>query len=264
MNAPARQDARFRERYGPWALVAGGSEGIGAAFAGALAARGLNLVLLARRIEPLQALAAALEARHGVEVRVEAQDLAAPDLAARVMAATGDLEIGLLVCSAAVSQLGAFLDLPLDDELAALDVNCRASVILARVLGERMRTRRRGGIVIMSSLAGLYGGPYVATYAATKAFGCLLAESLNAELRPLGVDVLACVAGPTRTPTYQRQLGERMHPMSPEAVVAAALSALGRRPRVIPGAKNRLITWLLLRLPRSWVLPLIAARTRRQ
>ena len=194
----------FRSKYGPWALVAGASEGIGAAFADELAARGLPLILLARRVEPLDALAAQLRAAHGVEVRTASVDLGAPSLLDDVRRVCAGLEVGLLVYNAAVSLIGPFLEQSLDDKLRALDVNCRGPLILSDELGRAMVRRGRGGIVLMSSLAGTQGTPYVATYAATKAFNLVLAEGLWDELREHGVDVLACRAGATRTPAFER------------------------------------------------------------
>lgn len=253
----------MRARYGPWALVAGGSEGLGAAFAEALAAHGLDLVLVARRAEPLDALAATLRAAHGVEVRTLAVDLASPGAADTIDAAAADLEVGLVVLAAAETRVAAFFDVPLDDKLRAVDVNCRAPLALAHRFGARMRPRRKGGLVFLSSLAGLYGGPYVATYAATKAFDLILAESLAAELASDGIDVVACVAGPTRTPTWTKNAaGVGPAPMEPSAVVAETLAALGKTPRVIPGLRHRLTTWLVGQLPRRFVGARVAAALR--
>lgn len=253
----------FAARYGRWALVAGGSEGIGAAFARALAARGLDLVLVARRPEPLQTLATALTAAHGCQVRTLAVDLAAPDAADGLDAACADVEIGLVVLSAAESRVAPFFDVPLAEKLRAIDLNCRAPLALAHRFGARMRARRRGGLVFLSSLAGLYGGPYAATYAASKAFDTILAESLAGELAADGVDVVACVAGPTRTPTWARNgAGVGPAPMNADAVAAETLAALGKHPRVIPGARHRLTTWLVGQLPRRFVVARVAAALR--
>jgi short-subunit dehydrogenase len=253
----------FVERYGPWAVIAGGSEGIGAAFAQALAARGLNIFLIARRQGPLDRLADELAAKYGVEVRTLAYDLGSADVADVVGRATRELCVGLVVCNAAVSRVAPFFDIDLHDQLRMLDVNCRAPLLLAHVLGKRMAERRRGGIVFMSSLAGVLGGPYVATYAGTKAFVCLLAESLAGELGPEGVDVIACVAGPTQTPTFMPEAAGGLRQTKPEFVVARALAALGAGPRVVPGKLLKLTTWLLGHLPRGWVVKLVAARTRK-
>lgn len=251
----------FRQRYGPWALVAGASEGIGAAFASALAARGVHLVLLARRPGPLQALAASLR---GVEVRTAAVDLTAPDLAPRLEEATRGLEVGLVVANAALALTAPFLELELDQALRTVDLNVRAPLVLAHVFGRPMAVRGRGGLVFMSSVAGLIGSPRVATYAGTKAFALQFGESLWAELHPRGVDVVTCAAGPTRTPTYTEVQRSAVPPVMEAAdVVEAALGALGRGPRVVPGWFNRASIALTAHLPRSVTLRMIDRQTRK-
>ena len=238
--------APFLERYGPWALVAGASEGLGEAFVRALAARGLNVLALARREAPLVALAEELSAKHQVEVRPVVQDLAAPNLAQRVAEITQGLDVGLLVHNAAFANIGRFLERPLDSLLMTLDVGCRAPVILSRLLAEPMAARGRGGVVLMSSLAGTQGSAYLATYAATKAFNLILAEGLWDELGERGVDVLACRAGATRTPGFESTSGRYTGAvMEPAEVVEDALSKLGRGPGTIPGVKNKLSAFAL-------------------
>ena len=255
---------RFLARYGPWALVAGASEGIGASFARALAARGLNLVLVARRPGPLESMAAELSQKHGVHTRVLALDLTAPGLHAAIVEGTQDLEVGLIVCNAALSLISGFLELQLDDVLRSVDMNVRAPLMLAHVFGRRMAERGRGGVVLMSSVAGIIGSPYSATYAGSKAFVLGFGDSLWAELEPLGVDVVTCAAGPTETPTYAQVRTSSFPPtMSPDRVVSAALAALGRRPRVVPGLFNRLTTWLLAPLPRTMRLRMVARQTKK-
>jgi uncharacterized protein len=172
----------FPGRYGPWALVAGASEGIGAAFATALARRGLDLVLVARRPGPLAALAGRLPVR-AITV---AADLATARGLAAVKKATQDLEVGLVVVNAAYSPIGRLIDQDPAQTQRALDLNCRAPLVLAHRHLPAMAARGRGGLIIMSSLAGLQGTPSLATYAATKAFGGVLAEGLWAELRGTG------------------------------------------------------------------------------
>ncbi|HEY3448338.1 MAG TPA: SDR family NAD(P)-dependent oxidoreductase [Myxococcales bacterium] len=258
MNSPD-----FKRRYGPWAVVAGASEGLGAAYADALASRGLNLVLLARRAAVLDSLAGSLRGRHGLEVRTLAVDLAAGDFAERLEAAVAGLEVGLGVYNAAFSPIGAFLDVPLADQLQAVAVNCRGPVIFGHVLGGPMAARGRGGLVLMSSLAGLQGTAALATYSASKAFNVTLGEALWQELRGQGVDVLASCAGAILTPGFQKA-SSRPAPgtLPPEEVARITLAALGQGPTVVPGAVNRLASLVLGRvLPRRLAIRLMASTT---
>jgi short-subunit dehydrogenase len=249
---PRAPRADFRARYGPWAVVAGASEGLGEAYATQLAALGLHLVLIARRGPILDSLAARLASQHGVRTRTLALDLARADAGTAVEEATGDLEVGLLVYNAARSVIGPFLDRPLQDHLDELAANTRAPMTLAFTLGRRMVERGHGGIILMSSLASSQGSPLTANYAATKAYNRILAEGLWDELRRQGVDVLACLAGATRTPGYiasaPKRAGMASATMTPRAVAAEALAALGHRPFVIPGRGNRFAGFVMQRL----------------
>lgn len=233
----------FAGKYGPWAIVAGGSQGLGAAFAQEIAARGVNLVLIARRAGPLEETAAALRSRHGVQVRTVSVDLSSPGFLEVVEQAVRGLEIGLLVCDAAHSHTGRFLDSDLATCLSILDTNCRAPLALTRTFGGRMAERGRGGILVMSSLSAFWGSPYVAVYGATKAFLVNLGEALWRELGDRGVDVTVCTAGPVLTPNYLASIPNRNGPspleMKPEDVAAIAVRALGRRHLVVPGTLNR-------------------------
>ena len=239
----------FAERYGPWAVVAGASEGLGAAFAEALAARGLGLVLLARRADLLEELASKLRASRGVEVRTVACDLADPSFAEGLTLATADVEVGVAVYNAAYSFVAPLFDRPLADALRVVDVNVRAPLVLLHSLVPAMLARGRGAVVLMSSLAGFQGSPKLAAYAASKAFNTILGESLWAELGPRGVDVIASCAGAIRTPGYAKALQkEAPGTLDASEVVAQTLAALGRGPVVIPGATNKLASQLLRRL----------------
>jgi short-subunit dehydrogenase len=255
----------FRAVYGPWGVVAGASEGLGAEYAEQLAARGLHVLLIARRRDITEQLAQRLAATHGVEARALALDLAASDIAERVRDATGELEIGLLVYNAAYSLIGRFVDQSLADLTRVIDVNCRAPLVLAHQLGRSMVARGRGGILLVSSLAGRQGAPFIATYAASKAFNLVLAEGLWAELAEHGVDVLAVCAGATRTPNYERSAPRTRPPLMEAApVVQESLAALGRRPSMIPGFTNRLAAWALGSIvPRRSAIRLMGNTTRK-
>lgn len=249
----------FAERYGPWALVAGASEGLGASFARALADRGLNLILVARRPDPLAALAAQLPTR----TITVSTDLATMDGVAQVVSAAAGLPVGLVVANAAYSPIGRFIDMDPALTRRALDLNCRAPLELAHHFLPPMVERGRGGFILMSSLAGMQGSPPISVYAATKAFGAILAEGLWAELRGTGVDVLTCVAGAVATPGLAG-VTSRPAPgtVSPDTVVASALHGLGRGPRTVPGLTMRLSSALMSRLPRRVAIAIIARASR--
>ncbi len=258
----------FPARYGPWALVVGGSDGIGAAFAHDLAGRGLHLVLVARRAAALRELARELEARHGVRVRALVRDAAAPGAAQAIMADVADLDLGLLVCNAALGPVGPYLDLTPADIDSMLALNCQLAAQLAHATAGRMRSRHPagGGIILLSSMAGLTGSAQIAHYAATKAYLLVLAEGLWRELRPSGVDVLACCPGRVTTPTMARtgaQPAPRYAPglMAPGPVARQALAALGRQPVVIPGRWNQVAASVSRLLPRRHAVALVSAAT---
>ncbi|CAN5420130.1 SDR family NAD(P)-dependent oxidoreductase [soil metagenome] len=240
---------RFKETYGPYAVVAGGSYGLGAAFAEAIARRGMNVVLLARHEDRLNATAARLKETYDVDVVAVAADMADYE---SVKERLGNLEvaIGLLVYDAAYAPIGRFEDVTEDQLARAAAVNVRAPLLLAKLLSAPMIKRGHGGIVLMSSLAGSQGSPNIAAYAATKAFNTILAEGLWSELKPRGVDVLACTAGAILTPGYRHAESAKPAPGALEAdeVAERTLNALGKGPLVVPGATNKVGRFVLTRL----------------
>lgn len=254
----------FPTHYGTWAVVAGASEGLGAAFATELAKRGMQLVLVARRAELLEAVAARLRNEHGVEVRILVLDLANADLGRALSDATADLELGVIVYNAAFVTVAGFLDLEDDALDQLLHVNVQGPVRFLRALLPPMRERGRGAVVLMSSLASMQGSPRIAAYAASKAFNTVLGESLWHELREHGIEVLVCCAGAITTPRYLKST-DRVPPgtMTPDAVARETLDALGKGPRVVPGALNRLFAVLFDRLlPRRTAIRLMAENTK--
>jgi short-subunit dehydrogenase len=245
----------MKKGYGPWALIAGASEGIGAAFATRIAAAGINVVLVARRAEPLAQLAATLP----TEVRTLSADLATPVGIETLFDMTNDLEIGLVVANAAWAPIGSFLSTDEASLRQAIDLNCTATLRAARHYLPMMAERGHGGFVVMSSMAGQQGSPGITTYAATKAFGAILAEGLWAEMRPHGVDVIACAPGAVETPGLARSKSKRAPgTVSPDVVAAAALAQLGRRPRTVPGGFMKFAAVTQRVLPKRTAISIIA------
>ncbi len=253
MRSKLAAQGSFAGHYGPWALIAGASTGLGAEFAEQLAVRGLNLVLVARRAALLKSLAEGLSAKYGIEVRDITLDLAEPQAAERIAQETRDIEVGLLVYNAAYSAIGSFLQRPLDDHLLELDTNCRTPLALVHTLGQRMLARGRGGILLMSSLSARQGSPFIANYAATKAYSWILAEGLWDELRHQGLDVIVCCAGAIGTPNYAASSPNQSNQLSraastPQAVVASTLAGLGKGPEIVPGSGYRLSAFVMQHL----------------
>lgn len=236
-------------KYGPWAVVTGASEGIGRALAEEVAARGLHVLLVARREEALQALGAELRGRYGVETEVLALDLARPEAVETLLARSSSREAGLLVACAGFGSSGAFLEGEVGTELEMLDVNCRAVLALSHAFGRRFAAQGRGGLILMSSIVAFQGVPFSANYAATKAYIQSLAEALHLELAPLGVDVLAAAPGPIHS-GFAARAGMKMGTaLAPRDVAGATLRALGRRMTVRPGWLSKALE-LALQVPR--------------
>jgi short-subunit dehydrogenase len=248
--------------YGTWAVIAGASEGIGAAFARQLAAQGYALVLIARRQAPLEALA--IELRETVEVETHALDLGG-DIEAELRAICAAHEVGVVVWNAALSVMAPFLSTPLDVHRTMLAVNTRGPITAAHVFGEAMAARGRGAIILLSSLTAFWGSAYLATYGATKAFNLSLAEALAVELGDRGIDVVACCAGATSTPGFNALVAGKKGPssMTPDAVAQKTLAKLHKRGALVPGGFNAFAQWLMSRLfPRRLAIRIMAGQTK--
>jgi len=242
----------FKKKYGPWALIAGGSQGIGGEFSRQLASRGLNLLIIGRREKPLKDLGEAVGSEYGVEVRHFVFDLSEVDRFTELEKAARGIEIGLVVYNAAKSYIGNFFDTGLDEHLEIINTNCAGPAALIYCFGRKMMARKRGGIILMSSMSAFQGTPLISTYGATKAFNLVLAEGLWGELRTRGIDVMACCAGPTLTPGYvNSKPGGKKPPvieMKAQDVIKEALRVFGSRPSMVPGRLNRIMSIVMTRV----------------
>ena len=254
------EGAAFTERFGPWAAIAGGSDGIGRAFAEVLAERGLDLVLIARDPAKLEATAQTIREAHGVEVRVASIDLTGADLEREVAEALDGIDLGLFIYNAGSGRgMGPFLESDASHWLHQMELSCRGPLLLSHAVGRKLCARGRGGLVIMSSLSSLCGSAYTTTYAASKAFDTILAEGLWQEFGPQGVDVVGCLAGSTDTETFREDTGGSDDAMDPRDVALETLAFLGRGPTFVPGAANRAGAKAMWPVPR---IPLVQALSR--
>ncbi len=241
----------FSDTYGPWAIVTGASSGIGMEFATILAGRGLNCVLVARRQDNLQKLAAELANAHGVQTKVVALDLGQDDAAVVLDRATEELDVGLLINNAGFGHSGMFLDLELDQQIECVDVNLRTPVALTYLFGRRFRARGRGGIILVGSTVSFLPVPGLSIYAGTKSFHTFFGQSIRHEMKQHNIDVQVLCPGTTRT-GFQEVSGTRNFlAMSPRTVAEISIRKLGRQTVVVTGIVNKAVAFLTRIAPRS-------------
>lgn len=235
---------RIDDYAGDWALVTGASSGIGEAFARQLAAKKINLLLVARREEKLRELAQSLVRAHGIQARIAPLDLSREDFLPALDELTRDINVSVLVNNAGFGLSGRFLENDIARELEMLHLNCRAPLLLTHHYAAPMKQRGRGAIIFLSSILGHMPVPRMSHYAATKGYDLLLAEGLGRELESSGVSVMALCPGATQT-EFSDVAGLHIRKqMSPDDVVSLALARVGKSRYVVPGAGNKAMVWL--------------------
>lgn len=241
-------------RYGPWAVVTGASSGLGAEFARQLAAQGLNLVITARRQAILEELKHELQQRHGVQIRCVTADLSTVEGPEKLIQATADLDIGLMVSNAGHVVPGAFLRNEFSDYDAVVRLNVRAPTRLAHHYGRKMAIRGLGGIIFTSSITAFGPLPYMANYGGTKSYLASFGPALRYELAKYGVHVSVLAPGPTDTPmaTQTSALRRSIYMMDVAPVVSESLRRLHKSSIVVPGFMYKCAVFFMTRLLSRW------------
>jgi short-subunit dehydrogenase len=259
----------LKQKYGQLALVAGASEGIGAAFSNYLAGAGMDLVLIARRKEPLDQLACSLTNKYHTNVLSICCDLSDTDAAHHINDAVQGRDISLLVYNAALSYIGPFEKNSVEHYNQIACTNMITPMNMLQIFGETMLKKGKGALIVMTSLAGFQGSGFLAAYAATKAFNRVLAESLWYEWKSRGVDVIACCAGATATTNYIRTNPGKTgffapRVQSPEEVVNECIKHLGKKPSFVSGRGNKLASFIMQKLlPRKMAINIMGDNTRK-
>jgi len=249
------ESMNFDKKYGPWALVTGAAAGLGKEFAYQLAARGIHVILTARRESQLHHVAAECQ-KLGVDTQVVVADLLDPNAPHAIAQAVEDKDIGLLVNNAGFGVIGAFWKADAQQQIDMTYLNCVAVVAIARTFLPRIVKRGRGGIITVSSVAGFQPMPYFASYGASKAFDLMLGEGIWAELHGTGVDALTLCPGYTMT-EFQEAAGVNPHDprvyANPKDVISGTLKALGKTQTYIPGMRNNIMALGYRLFPRKMV-----------
>jgi len=237
---------KLHSKYGPSALITGASSGIGAEFAHQLAGAGFDLILVARRRQKLEVLAAELRTQFGVQVDIVGLDLSQTGAVDELVKQTGGYDVGLVVNCAGVFTVGPFIGNDAKDEADLVTLNVLVPMQLAHHFGRKLAQMQRGGIILVASTVGHQAAPYLANYAATKAYVATLGQALNYELKGSGVTVQVLSPGPTHTEGVEEAAGIDfgalpLPMMAPKRVVAKSLKRLGRRALVVPGPVNKVM-----------------------
>jgi short-subunit dehydrogenase len=249
----------LRQKYGDWALVTGASAGIGEQLARALAARGFNIIVTARRAGLLQSLAQELSSQYGVETRAVACDLAIDEQVDALIAEAARVPLGIVISNAGFGAKKEFLQHDKAHMEAMIRTNCLAAMKLAHGVLPAMVQRRRGAYVFTGSIEGYLPFPWSAPYAASKAFIHSLGAALWQEMQPHNIDVLVLSPGATNTdaPLSQGVPPENLGGMmQPRDVAELTLLQIGRRVYFTPGLHNRVMVGLLRLLPTRLALKL--------
>jgi short-subunit dehydrogenase len=227
------------QKYGPWALIIGGSEGIGSAFARKLAATGFNIAIAARKPSPLEALAQEIREAHRVESRWVSVDLSRPDALATVRQTTDDIDVGFLIYNAGANEFRAnFLEMDPQIYRDVLTITVVNQAEFTRHYGGLIRQRGHGAIILAGSSSNFCGAATLGPYTAAKSFSRILTESIWSECVGTDIDVLHMCIGFTATPAMQRLGLDVSAAQAPEDAAQEALDNITNGPLLILGGEK--------------------------
>lgn len=244
----------FKQQYGQWAVVIGGTSGIGESLTELIAQQGINIVLVARQENILAIKAQDISTRFGIKVKTVQADLSDPGGVSAVITQTNELDVGLFIPCAGLETHGALIDIPLEKEMSLLQLNVISTLSLSQHFSKKFAKKGKGGILLVSSMSAHAPSPYTANYAGSKAYVLQLGLSLHWEMKQKGVDITVLSPGFTTTPMtvvfddLREGADNPFTIMSPIDVATEALNALGKQPLIIPGRKNRFMISIMRRI----------------
>ena len=247
-------ESDWKKRYGEWALVTGASSGLGADFVRQLAAKKMNIILVARRVERMNAVAEEIENEFGVKTEVIGQDLIKSDAVNNIVHEVGDKEIGVLINNAGYGVLGNFHENDYDYQVEMVTLNCVVPVALTHAFIEPMVNRGKGAVIFLASTAAYQGVPFFSVYGATKSFNLFLAEGLWGEYRKKNIDIMGLSPGYTETEFQSHAHIKRTKgptPAKSEDVVELAIRKLGKRLSIVHGVINKIGAFSARLIPRG-------------
>lgn len=238
-----------KKEFGPWAIVTGASSGIGEGFARQLATDGFNLILVARRIALLNKIGHELQQDFGIQFRAMEADLGEPDAPQKIIEATKDLDVGLLISNAGTGKVSRFLNMEEDDHKLFIQLNALSHMSLAHHFGRQFAKRKKSGVLFTGAMGASDGVPFMASMASSKAFLLSLGKSLHHEFRNSGIHITVLIASPTLTPIVAKLGFDKGMPMKPILVVQCVEEALvalrNNRASVMPGRAYRFMNRLM-------------------
>lgn len=257
----------YTNKYGQWALVTGGTAGIGLALAKQAASQGLNIILVARRVDLLAQTQKAIQDQYQVKVKIIELDLTLDSALDKLFEETKNLDVGLLIPNAGIELNGLFINSSLEENRKLLRLNTEVPMALIHHYGRKMAARNKGGILLISSGFGYQGVPYIANYSATKSYILTLGEALNVELKNYGVDVTVLSPGLTKTAMTDNSTIDfdklPVLSMSADMVAGIGMQALGKKSTIVAGFVNKFYIWLNRLVPRSVPVKLFGFLIRR-
>ncbi|MCF8259783.1 MAG: SDR family NAD(P)-dependent oxidoreductase [Melioribacteraceae bacterium] len=238
----------FQNKYGEYALITGGSSGIGKALAFESAKKGLNVILVARKEDELNKTSEAISRQYGVKVKTISADLSNDEGINKIINESENLKVGLFIPAAGYETNGLFSKTNLEKEMMVININVVSTLKLTHYFSKKMVSEGKGGILLVSSLSGHMPNPFFSNYAGAKAYVLNLGVSLAGELKEKGVDVAVLSPGLTNTPMAKNTGVDwnktPMKKMEAAKVAEIALNKLGKKISIVPGGRNNFMAFM--------------------